>query len=372
MNKINFSDNIFASGRNLYLQTSTLEGEEKMVSTLFDGGRVLEKASVFFDPALSEERLYHQVEAFHQERKQALEFIFSISARVKTVRHPRSLVKLAGQFLKWNLIDEAISELEFALQYDKNIADIYILLASAYEKRGVPEESVRTLQNAVTIFPKYADLWKDLSEKQSVLGKWDSAEESIEKALKINPNYSDAHLIKSFLLSRKQEVLKSGTKSENQSAERLQRHLNRLVQSEKFRSAELDNAVRFCHNEEWQSLTKQLEFMIRNIPKTIDFDFHDLFYLQYLYGEQGKNAKSINDYVSRLESFIQKFPKFADLHNMLGIGYLIQCRLLFSKALHQFRIACKLNPDYERAKSNLKLAENDGKGFLILLRAMLK
>jgi hypothetical protein len=51
---------------------------------------------------------------------------------------------------------------------------------------------------------------------------------------------------------------------------------------------------------------------------------------------------------------------------------LIQSRELFNTALRHFRQACDIHPGYERAKTNLKLAENDGKGFLILLRAMLK
>jgi len=34
--------------------------------------------------------------------------------------------------------------------------------------------------------------------------------------------------------------------------------------------------------------------------------------------------------------------------------------------------AKKIDPNYKKAKDNLKLAENEGKGFLILLRALLK
>ena len=65
-------------------------------------------------------------------------------------------------------------------------------------------------------------------------------------------------------------------------------------------------------------------------------------------------------------------PDFPDLRTKLGIATLIQCRNFLNKALHQFREASTMNPDYEKAKNNLKLARNDGKGLTILLRAMLK
>ena len=65
-------------------------------------------------------------------------------------------------------------------------------------------------------------------------------------------------------------------------------------------------------------------------------------------------------------------PDYADVRNNLGIAHLIQCRNLFLKALDEFRGALKINPDFKKAEKNLKLAENDGKGFLILLRAILK
>jgi len=91
-----------------------------------------------------------------------------------------------------------------------------------------------------------------------------------------------------------------------------------------------------------------------------------------MFGGKGKDETFISEYVDKLKEMIQVSPEFADLHNNLGIAYLIQCRNLFLKALDEFRQAIKVNPDFTTAKRNLRLAENDGKGFLILLRALMK
>ncbi len=91
-----------------------------------------------------------------------------------------------------------------------------------------------------------------------------------------------------------------------------------------------------------------------------------------MFGGKGKDDEFIQHYHEKLKKAITKYPRYPDLHNNLGIVSLIQCRNLFLNALDEFREALKLNPEYKKAEKNLKLAENDGKGFLILLRAILK
>ena len=51
---------------------------------------------------------------------------------------------------------------------------------------------------------------------------------------------------------------------------------------------------------------------------------------------------------------------------------MIQGRNLLLRAKEEFKNALDINPKFEKADKNLKLVENDGRGFLILLRALLK
>jgi hypothetical protein len=51
---------------------------------------------------------------------------------------------------------------------------------------------------------------------------------------------------------------------------------------------------------------------------------------------------------------------------------MIQCRHLFLKSVAEFEKAVELNKDYTDANNNLSLIRNVKKGFLILLRAILK
>lgn len=91
-----------------------------------------------------------------------------------------------------------------------------------------------------------------------------------------------------------------------------------------------------------------------------------------MYGGRKLNIEIIQKFEDRLNEAIEKNNNYADLWNSLGIVHLIQCRNLFLQALSEFDKALELNPSFDKALKNKKLVENDGKEFLILLRAILK
>ena len=96
------------------------------------------------------------------------------------------------------------------------------------------------------------------------------------------------------------------------------------------------------------------------------------FYLKFMYGGKGLDNDIIKKYEDKLELALEVHNDFADIWNNLGIIHLIQCRNLFLQALSEFKRALEINPGFDKARKNKKLVENDGKEFLILLRAILK
>ena len=91
-----------------------------------------------------------------------------------------------------------------------------------------------------------------------------------------------------------------------------------------------------------------------------------------MYGGKGLDINTIHRFEKRLEKALEKNPDYADIWNNLGVIHLIQCRNLLLQALNEFNRSLELNPGFEKAVKNKKLVENDGKEFLILLRAILK
>ncbi|HHS13227.1 MAG TPA: tetratricopeptide repeat protein [bacterium] len=375
MENIHFSDNIPARGRKLHLQTHTLDEESKIVSTLFDGGRVLARDETGYEPNLPKTILKETVQQFHQERIQAIEILYVISARVKTVRHPVSLFKLGRQYLRWNLIDEAISEFELAIDYNPNMGEAYIQLGEAYLRRGGFTEAIETLKKGLQVTPGYPDLWLKLGAALGKTGNFNQALAAVKKAQKINPEYSDAYFLHArLLLSCISDD--SGKKVETDlptAKNTIKASLSQAVSlSPRFRTPLLEEALRRLNQGQLKESGNLLDRLGEKLNPEMDLNFHDLFYLNYMYGEKGRHPAAVDAYVSQLERLLKKHARYADLHNMMGIGYLMKCRELFFRSLQHFRTAVEINPDYQQAKRNLKLAENDGKGLLILLRALLK
>lgn len=375
MERINFSDDIQCKGRKLHLQTNTLANEGKIISTLFDGGRVLGKEESYYDTNLSIKELRKRVEGLHSERMGGIEILYGISARVKTVRHSLSLNKLGLQFLRWNLLDEAISEFKLAIQYDHQYGEAYLNLGEAFLRRGGLEEAVSILEQGVKVASEYADMWQKLGRAYLQCRFYKKALDAFRRALKINPSYDEPHFSVSLCMI---EVMVKGINKKElpdmeECRKQVREHLHRVAAlSVRFRVPGFEEAMRKFHQGDMEQALKLLQKVDRELPKVVDLGFDDAFYLNFLYGERGRNTKAVQAYVNTLESLVREHPDFSDIHNKLGVAYLIQCRSLFNRALHQFQRACDINPEYKRAKSNLKLAKNDGKGLLILLRAMLK
>ena len=150
-------------------------------------------------------------------------------------------------------------------------------------------------------------------------------------------------------------------------------HLGRAATTSRFfRTPVTEEGIRCLHRGSFDEALQILRDQYQEMPKVVDLSFHDAFYLNYLYGEDGRDPRRIQAYIDRLERLVKVHDDFPDIRNMLGIAYLIQCRHLYSRSLHEFQEAVDLNPEFRNAVKNLKLTKNDARGLLILLRALLK
>ena len=131
-------------------------------------------------------------------------------------------------------------------------------------------------------------------------------------------------------------------------------------------------AMKEIQDENYADALELLEQIEISLLYDEEIHYDDEFYLNFMFGGKSKDEKIISNYIQIQQQKTEEQPNYPDVHNSLGVAYLIQCRNMFLKALEEFRIALKINPNFKNAKKNLKLAENEGKGFIILLRALLK
>jgi Tfp pilus assembly protein PilF len=382
MADIGFNDNLTVSGRKFHFQTASNTKSGEVQCEIFEQGRLLTKEIIQFerrkfDKVHSiENRLKELVESLHQEMMSEIEIMFLISEKIKKLKHSPSNVKMGILFQQHNLVDEAIEQFELAIENDPEFIDGYINLGRTYSLSRDFEKANEIFKQALNKGKRYADLHNHYGFSLLSENQFPNALHHLQESLKINSNYAEAHYNLAILYFKSTLFDKSDEKLPPASI-RLQRGREQLDKLKDLKIKAFDQLEekiqKVIDKQDYEQVVRILE---ENKNKIFYRDAMSLigtnFYLKFMYGGKGLDNEIIVKYEKKLSAALEHYPNYADIWNNLGIIHLIQCRNLFLKALEEFKRALEINPGFEKARKNKKLVENDGKEFLILLRAILK
>lgn len=375
MESIGLNNEIAIGGKNFHVQTHYLESGEKVISNVFENGVVVFNKWISVASNASAADIRYVVSQLHQFVISDLEMIFYIAEKVKTIHHAASNNKLGLVFLKRNLLDDAVSAFKRALEIDPELVEGYNNLGYALLRKGAYQDAIEAFNTGIMKNEKYADLHFNLGVAYFQIEKFADALRELNNAIAINSNYVAA-LLYICIIHLKSLVENIPDVNLGSISERVTFVENRLIDINSnglyFKPEIIDAALECVRQANYSAAIDALDAASKELPELLDSYLESEFYLKFMFGGKGKDEQFINDYIGQLKAAIEKYPSYADLHNNLGIAYLIKCRNLFLNALEEFREAKRINPDFKKADKNLKLAENDGKGFLILLRAILK
>ncbi|MGH7773014.1 MAG: tetratricopeptide repeat protein [Candidatus Binatia bacterium] len=104
-----------------------------------------------------------------------------------------SYVNLSNALAKQGRIDEAIVNLQQALQVQPDYAVPHYSLGSLFAAQGKLEEARYNLQEAVRIDPDYAEAHNNLGNVLASQGKFENAIQHFRKALHLSPGRSEIH-----------------------------------------------------------------------------------------------------------------------------------------------------------------------------------
>ncbi len=369
------NSDINIGSKRLHVQTSVSETAETIITNVFDSGRIVETHSVPVAENKNNGELEAAVREQHQEVVSDIELLFYIAEKVRQVKHPVSCNKLGLVLLNRGFIDEAIAFFELGISIDHEYAEAYNNLGLCYFQQDDLARAEEMFRKGLNITRNFADLNLNLGRVYIEKKAYHEAVRSFEAALEINNQYFEAHyfMARALLLSLIENVDNGQLPPASIRAKRIEEHMSRAASLFKpFVNEDYDLAKKAIEDKNFSEAEKHYSEAFTKTNRRMDLSFENEFFLKFMYGGKGKDNQFIGRYVERLKYAINDYPEYADLHNNLGIAYLIMCRNLFLKALEEFRKALRINPLFKKAEKNLKLAENDGKGFLILLRAILK
>lgn len=371
---VGLNSDIAVSERNLHIQTSFVKENHSANVTIFDGGSLVKKRSFHIHDVESNDKLEFQVQQYHELVKSDIELLFHMADRVKNSNHLDSILHLGQLFLERGFYEEAIAQFEHAKKIGGEKVELDSDLAKAYFNKGDYQSAYSQLMSAIERTPNYPDLHLQLGKTLWNQERFADARRHFAKALELNDNYWDAYYSLGCILV--ESTIEYPVHAE------LAPSIERLKEADQnFRKA-----MRLTQDLDQDLMRAGLEKIkdLNSVARALDcfeqarkFDiraqlFDSEFYLKFMFGELDDDNQTLDYYIETIEHVLVDNPNYADLRHSLGVAYLLRGWQCFSRATSEFEKAVEINPYYEKAKKKLKLMHNDGRGLLILLRAILK
>lgn len=367
-----FNDVISSPQGEYFLKTTTNDPQKQITSSFFRNGTLLEMRTREFDPKWSREMLRTKTREFHDEKKDEILMLIQLAEKLQETNQAETKNLLGQAFIRRGMYEEAIIELEEAIVLNPRFSGIYNNLGSAYMAVKRYDDAITVLEQAISMSAGYADYHNNLGMAYLKKEYCKKAVEQFLRALDSNPYYAEAYFNLALAY-----VLNAFTKEDFS----LSVNCHQKVADNLEKAAKINPSYYNEHTAQGQSLMREKKYeeayqaftrAISLVSKPADISFILDFYLRVIYGSKKLSSSLIWRHIRQLQELIEKYPNYADLYNHLGVAYVIMSKYVNHKAIQQFDKAMALNPGYERAKRNKRLAEYDHKGMQLLFDAILK
>jgi tetratricopeptide (TPR) repeat protein len=378
LDEISFNSTLKVREKTLQVQTSFFEAKRKIASSIFDGGQLIDKRdSIIKDEDVQEEILRKKVKQFHELILSDLRLLFSLADKVGETNNVDLAIKLGQLFFERGLYDEAIELFSAARKIDAAAKNLeYFLGLCYYEKKD--------FNTALNYFQQETNRSKDYPDLRLVLAKtyWElkdpvSSFKSLDEAIRLNSSYDMAFFYYGlYLLSSIQTFPKHAELPPP--IERIKKATEHLRKAASLSSQVVQDRMQLGFEN--LQIKNNLEEAVSHFEKAIEQKKHHLssdlpdneFYIKFMFAKLETDSESLSYYIDKLEQSVSFNPDFADHRRSLGLAYMVKAWQYFVRAVKELRKTVEINPSFDKAKRNLKLLENEVRGLLLLLRAILK
>jgi len=370
------------NGREFHIHTGTIFEKNLVQSEIFESGKFVASTQQPFqlrketDTNASVDFLKVLASDLHHDTMEELQRLFSIESKIKPLRLYTPHFKLGLLYYDKNLLGECIRNFQTVIDLKPEFIPAYIHLGKTYIKLNEYNKAFDILIQAYKMNSEFADLANSVGVVLSLLNQYQKAISILQQALKKNPDFDEANFNLGVALFRSTI---DATKPEEKAIipSRVLRFIKSLRSLERYQGEDWQNLFTQTLEEiqkgELTRIISTLESLQLKLITHLDIDtVMESFYLKFMYGGRELTFEELESYEKRMSRQADKRKDFADHWNELGTIHMIQCRHLFLNAMTEFDQAVALNTGYEDAKTNLQLIKNIKKGFLILLRAILK
>ncbi len=365
--------------RKFHVQTSTALEEGKIISEVFEQGRLLFKEVYPYerrrrtDEKLLEKRVKSTLEAFHAAIIEELEALFHISHQLETITDRQAHERLGFVFLHLHVFDKAEYHLQKALQLEPQHYSSSIYLARCYFSQKKYQKALSVLNQYLKDKIPYADYYHMLGLVMLERNKFLAALQYFKQAIQLNPAYIEAHVNIARTLLRRIQYLK------------LQNQENDVARNVEFLKATLKKILKLSPDQETDFVKKTLHYIQKqqfNQAENFVTDYWEkhyfrkvpveliayLFYLFLKYYDEEMSLELLERFEDRMQQALEAHKDYPDLWNYYGLLNIMLCRHYFFEGKRDIQQALEINPGYHKAKSNYRVLENDSREFALLIQ----
>ena len=367
-----FKDIIHSKNGEYLLQTANSIYQHRIISSFFKNGSLIDSKHKEYDENISDDALLNITRLFHEEAKEEIKSLLQMVQKLADSEHAETKNLLGLAFVRKGMYDEAISQFEDSIVINPNNSVIYDNLGRAYLSVGKVDEAIAVLEKAIELSPNFADFHNDLGLAYLEKKQCKRAVDQFERAIDINAYYAEAYYnlaIAYILNAHSREDFSLSVNIYSKVMENIEKaaRINPNLNNEYSKKGQ-----EFLRNQNYENAIEAFEKAKSVQASSPETSFILDFYLQVISDGSAMKSATIWRHIRQLEELVKKYPNYADLYNDLGVAYVVMSKHVNNKATEYFKRSMQLNPNFERAKKNKRLAEYDSKGMQLLFDAILK
>ncbi|MBD3424412.1 MAG: hypothetical protein GF417_08250 [Candidatus Latescibacteria bacterium] len=309
--------------------------------------------------------------SFHNKNRDNFILLLDTREKIRVSERSSEHIKMAKALFLKNLFMEAVEEARSAVEKGEKGAEPYKIIADSYYGLGKLGQAMDAVDKGLELTEDYPDLH---NLKGKIFFRRDQcrrAMKSFEKAIQINCYYGEPY-INILRTYARNSVIKQDYELSRDIGDDFSRYLEKAASLNPGLTAGVVNTIgRMAEEGDFEGVLKELEFDgISPRGRDVDDTVVSL-YITLLRSGTDMEEADIDLYLDKIEQLIDKNPNFPDLFNSLGVLYVAKSKILMDRAGDAFNKALEINSDYEKAKRNIRLSDNERQGIFILLKALL-
>lgn len=371
METYRLNSRVASNDREYLIQTVNDTSSHQIRSSIFSDGHLLETVEENVYPHMPDQELLELVKTAHKERKEEVESLFERYQEALNSTDVEHIDYLGMALMYKHMHNEAESLFRRAVEIRPESHEALNHLGMVHMTLQKYQEAVEAFIRCVEAQPKFADYHNNLGESYLATGACKKAMAEFDEAISINIYYGDAYFNKALtyiLNSIRREDFKMFSEAADKILEMIERA---IVVCPEYQDKNFEDGKQLLSDGDLDGAYGKF-LLSRERKKERRFREFSNVYLKFMLAADKVDEKMLRRRIESLKEAIAKNPHYPDLHYDLAVAYTLMGRFVHSKAIKEYQEALKINPDFDRAKKSLRLAENEFRGFDVLVKAILK